>query len=156
MLNRPSSSKIWLLSLLTFGLYFYYWCSHSRADVNRAAKLAIVPTCWYFLVPGLNYYWMWLYAGALQKVSFGRIKATDVFLVYVISTSLVGLPLSISRGINFSSSSAPNSFNPTLHTFLVVAGIAIVVAALINAAGLAFFLNYTQGKINAIPRPAQS
>ncbi len=156
MLNRPSSSKIWLLSFVTFGLYFYYWCSHSRADVNQAAKEQIVPTCWYFLVPGLNYYWMWLYAGALQKVSFGRIKTTDVFLVYILSTGLVGFPVSFLRVFNFTSSSASSSVQPSLQAILITIGVVVLIAALVNAAGLAFFCNFTQGKINALPRAGQA
>ena len=152
MLSRPNNRKIWLLSLLTLGLYFYYWCSHSRADINRAAKRNVVPSCWYFAVPGLNYYWMWLYAEALQQVSYKRIKRTDVFLVYVIATSFVSLPVTVARSINLSTSSTSGSVHLSLQTVLTIAGIVIFIATLINAASLAFFCTYTQGKVNALPR----
>ena len=156
MLNRPSSRRIWTLSLLTLGLYFYYWCSHSRAEINRSAKQNLVPTCWYLIVPGLNYYWMWLYAEALQKVSYRRIKQSDVFLVYVIATSLIWLPSSFGRGFSFNTSHATASVHPTLHTILLIIGIIAAIAVIMNAAGLAFFCNYTQGKINALPRPSRA
>ena len=151
MLNQPSKSKIWLLSLLTLGLYFFYWCSRSRADINSSAKQPLVPSCWYLVVPGLNYFWMWLYAEALQKVSYKRIKASDVFLVYVIGTSLIGLPWTLSRGFSYPSS-ATSTVHPTLHTVLLIIGIVVAVGTLVNAAGLAFFMSYTQGKISALPQ----
>ena len=154
MLNPPSKAKIWLLSLVTLGFYFYYWCVRSQIDVNRSAKQQIVPSCWYLAVPGLNYYWMWLYTEALQKVSYNRIKATDVFLVYVICTSFLGLPLSIGNFFNSSSSSNDSlgAVSPSLQTVLLVVGLLIAFAALANAVGLAFYMNYVQGKISALPR----
>ena len=155
MLSQPSSRKIWSLSLLTLGLYFFYWCSRSRAEINRSAGQVLIPSSWYLVVPGLNYFWMWLYAGALQKVSYDRIKSSDVFLVYLVCASLLTLPFTFGRGFNISSPPATTTVHPSWHTILVIISVIFAISVIINAAGMAFFCNYTQANINALPRLGQ-
>ena len=156
MLSQPSSRKIWFLSLLTLGLYFFYWCSRSRTDINTSAKQVLIPSTWYLAVPGLNYYWIWLYAGALQKVSFNRIKSTDLFLVYVLCMNVLTILVTLGRYFDFGFIHSQSVTQPSLHSILIVISILVATSTLINAAALGFFCNYAQKKINALPGLKQS
>lgn len=143
MRPAPSTTKIYTLSLLTFGLYFLYWCNKSRQAINASAKQALVPPIWYLLLPGLNFLWVWQYGNALETVSFQRIKAIDIFAYYLIAT---GLFIAVPGGFNISSSDIGHGTKT-----LVIIGIVVTVVLLeLLAIGLAFFCDRIQKKINDI------
>jgi hypothetical protein len=143
MQPAPSTAKIYTLSLLTFGWYFLYWCSKSRAAVNAAARQQLVPPTWYLVIPGLNFLWVWQYANALEIVSFQRIKAIDTFSYYLIATGVFFL---IPGSFHVSRSDV----GPTTHTLVIIAIIVAVIAVEFFALGLGFFCDRIQKKINAV------
>lgn len=145
MLTGPNRRKIWSLTLLTFGFYFFYWCAHSRSDVNRSAQAKLVPTTWLLAVPGGNYYWMWKYAEALEFVSFRRIKKADTFLLYML-TSHAWLLLTFGLEPNFNAGWRFN--NLVLAIFIGY----LVACVLLEILGAAFFCATTQRKISIITR----
>lgn len=91
----------------------------------------------------LNYVWVWTYAGALETVSYGRIKATDTFSYFVIATGIFFL---FPGGFQL----APSDIGRNTHELLVVGAIILVVAIEIMALGLAFFCDRIQNKINQV------
>jgi uncharacterized membrane protein len=149
VLNRPSTTKIWLLTIATLGLYYVYWCAQSGKDINTAARAKLVPSAWYLIVPGLNYYWVWQYATALESVSYKRINRSNIFLVYVIGMNFATLPFGIFRYFNFSTSSS----QPSFHTVVTILVIAVCIAAVATVMGAAFFCSYAQNQINQVAKP---
>jgi hypothetical protein len=143
MLSKPSTKKIILYHFLTLGFYFLYWCSRSRTDINRAARQEIIPTTWLLVVPFANYYWMWQYAEALERVTFKRIKGSDTFLIYIIATSFWFI---VSPGYSFSTSST----HLATHALIILISIVLGIFVLVQIAGLAFFCSTIQKKINAV------
>lgn len=143
MLTHPGTLRIFLLHYLTLGFYFFYWCSRSRTAVNRAARQEIVPTTWLLAVPAANYWWMWKYGQALERVSFGRIKGGDTFLFFLLATYAWTLLSGPFRWVvDFSSLKGG-----TLVWALVVTGIVLYLA---EVTGMAFFCAVTQRRINAV------
>jgi len=136
MLNRPSVGKIYLYQFLTLGLYFFYWCWHSRADIHQAARQALIPATWFLAIPGLNFWWMWQYAHALEYVTHKRLKANDTFLLYIIGLD-AWLIVDIFR------------FQSLLHLtngYVVLIGVYI----LVEIGGLSFFCAAVQKRINSL------
>ncbi|MGH7237187.1 MAG: hypothetical protein ACREGF_01485 [Candidatus Saccharimonadales bacterium] len=145
MLNKPSSGKIYLYNFLTLGFYFFYWCSRSRANINHSARQKLIPSTWLLAVPGGNYWWMWQYAGALDYVSYGRLKSSDTFLLYILATHAFVLLSPLYYFL-----SGPSHTTASLHTILLIIIIAIIIVFLISIAGAAFFCAVVQHKINAL------
>ncbi|MDB5185184.1 MAG: hypothetical protein JWN38_992 [Candidatus Saccharibacteria bacterium] len=138
MLEKPSTKKILLLSIITLGLYFFYWASKSGAQVNAAAHQKLVPSAWLLIVPFGGYWWVWYYGLALETVSFRRIRGSDVFLVYLIAT-LVFSPYSSFRVM-------PDVSGHHLWQFILIfLGISLVIYGIIVSA---VFCSVVQSKIN--------
>lgn len=149
MRPAPSTAKIYVLSILTLGLYFFYWCSKSRVLVNQAAKKELVPATWLLAVPGVNYWWMWQYANALEHVSYKRIKAVDTFCYFLIGTGLLFI---FSGGYPDVSS---RDLGRNTHEIIVVLLSGLFLFVVLNSIGLALFCSVIQNKINKTnPNPA--
>ena len=145
MLHGSSVKKIWLLNIVTLGMYYFYWCSQSRRDINKSAGLALIPATWYLALPGLNYYWIWQYSRALERVSFKRINGNDVFLIYIVGANFAAIAFSVFRLFTIDPTATPS-----INTLIIVFGLAIILLALATALGLAFFCAYVQRRVNAL------
>lgn len=148
MLHGSSIKKIWLLNVVTLSLYYFYWCSQSRQDINKSAGQELIPSTWYLAIPGLNYYWVYQYARALEQVSFKRINGNDVFLIYIVGANFVTIAFSVFRPLTFESLSTPS-----LYAMAMLLGLVILLFVVVSALGLAFFCAYVQRRVNAL-RPA--
>jgi len=146
MAPAPSTRKIYLYHYITFGLYFFYWCSRSRTDINHSANQKLIPTTWLLALPGGNYWWMWQYAQALQHVSYRRLKAADTFLIYLIA-SHAWLLLTFGFQPSFSWGNHTGNFSHFLIALLIIYA---VVCFLLEITGAAFFCATMQHKINAL------
>lgn len=140
MLTRPSVKEIFVKHFLTLGFYFLYWCSKSRKDINSSARKQIVPPIWWLLIPGVNLYWMWHYAGALETVSFKRISRSDTFLYFLLALCVWIIP---GQGLNFDTSN-----DTTISTGFIIG--VILTLLLFQITALASFCAIIQKKINAI------
>lgn len=147
MLQKTSAKKIYLYQFLTFGFYYFYWCSRSRRDINASAHKTVVPTTWLLVVPLWNYWWAWQYATALEAVSFARIKRPETFGIYIIATAFLWIAFSAFDFI-------PNGTadHQTLKTIWIELSVIVAAAYVSIVAGLGFFCATMQNKINALPK----
>ena len=138
--------KIFLYHLLTFGLYFFYWCSKSREAVHLSAKQTLIPSPWFLAIPGLNYWWIWQYARALEFVSYGRIKASDNFLIFTLSTFL---PIIIFSQVGaFIPDNAAD--NVSEHTAMIIVLVSLACFVILEVIGLALYCVTVQKKIDKL------
>ncbi len=107
----------------------------------------MIPTTWLLAVPMGNYWWMWKYGVALETVSFKRIKGSDIFLFYLLSTSF---------WLTFISAFDVITPQPKADTTIewgevtpILIGLAIVVF-IVSIIGNAFFCAVAQNKINKL------
>jgi hypothetical protein len=92
MLSSPSIRKIIALQLVTLGVYQYYWFATSKKELNAVVGQSHIPTVWMMIIPGLNFFWIWQYARALELVTLGRLKYSETFLLYVV---LIAIPSTV-------------------------------------------------------------
>ncbi len=78
MENR-SLGKVFLLTLVTLGLYGIYWEVKTKGEMN--ARGATIPTAWLILVPIVNIWWMWKYCEGVEHVTGGKLSTVISFLV---------------------------------------------------------------------------
>jgi hypothetical protein len=150
MLSRPSTQKIFLLNFVTLGLYYFYWCAHSKRDIEASARQSLMPTTWLLAVPLFNYWWAWQYSEALEHVSYKRIKGSDIFLFYLLGTlspTIIGTYVP-----SFSSTNNGPITSHEIFSALAVFGITLWLGWII---GMAMFCAVAQNKINKLsPTPA--
>jgi hypothetical protein len=145
MLNGPSTKQIILKQLATLGLWHFYWCAQSRRDINTAAGKELIPPIWYLAIPGLNYWWAWHYAEALEIVTQKHIKASDTFGMYIIAIDIWILLLPIVSNIV----SIYGDFNHKPSLGLVIGFFVAVLLAML-AIGSGLFCYLMQRKIDTV------
>ncbi|WP_457549927.1 DUF4234 domain-containing protein [Archaeoglobus sp.] len=65
MVKRRNIVKIYVLGIVTLGIYFLYWFWKSKQDINELG--GNVPPAWMLLIPIANIYWLYKYAEAFSK-----------------------------------------------------------------------------------------
>jgi len=147
MLNSPSTKRIILLQIVTFGFYFFRWCSVSRREINQVLGRAKIPTTWLVALPAGNYWWMWQYAEGLEAVTRGRLKRSDTFLYYILATCF-SLVFSNFGNFNFHSSNSSTDLHLSHNAIIgIVVGILVLVYLLVLT-GNTFFICVTQRRID--------
>ncbi|HKE16695.1 MAG TPA: DUF4234 domain-containing protein [Kofleriaceae bacterium] len=78
-----------LLTFITCGLYAIYWfVATKREMVERGAD---IPTAWLLVIPFVNIWWQWKWAGGVEHVTRGRMtQVTSFVLLFVLSLFGVG------------------------------------------------------------------
>lgn len=147
MLSGPSTRRLIAYQLASLGFYYFYWCSVSRREINRVLDRIKIPSTWLLIVPGLNYWWMWLYAEGLESVTRLRLKRSDTFLLYLISTASWGL---LDPGIRLSNDYGSRSFKLTHHTLVVLLIAIAVLIFVVIWAGNTFYACIMQRKIDTV------
>ena len=54
---------MYLLGIITLGIYFIYWYIKAKREINENFGSEI-PTCWLLIIPIANIYWMYKFAEA--------------------------------------------------------------------------------------------
>ena len=59
---------VFLLSILTFGIYGWYWFIKTKDEMNKMGEK--IPTAWIWLIPVVgSFWWLWKYAEGVEHVS---------------------------------------------------------------------------------------
>lgn len=150
MLQDVSTRRICFYQAITLGFYFFYWCFKSRRDILESAGRDIIPSTWLLAVPAANYWWMWRYANALDFVSYGRIKFTDTFLLYVVVINLAFVTPPLFNDLFIYRNDVSN--NAIVAVFLVI----FLVIVIISIASLGFFCVVMQKRISKLHKTNSS
>ena len=59
MLKKRNIVAVYLLSIITLGIYAIYWLVQTKKEMNSLG--AKIPTAWLLIIPIANLYWMWKY-----------------------------------------------------------------------------------------------
>lgn len=143
MLTTKNTRRIYLYQILTLGLYFYSWCTHSGSEINVLSGRKLVPSAWWFALPFGGYWWIWQYANSLDAITTSKIKLADVFLYYIIAVNAWIAVLGLGTG-----TSVINLSNKINIVSLILYLALIFLAAIL---GHAFFCASIQNKINNLP-----
>jgi len=89
MKKRPILT-VFLLTCVTGGIYLYVWLVKTKDEMNSAG--ADIPTAWDLIVPIMNIWWVWKWAGGVEHVTRGRLTQVTAFL-YMFLLSVIGMAL---------------------------------------------------------------
>ena len=105
---------VYLLGIVTLGIYFLYWFIQTKREINRNFG-AHIPTCWLLIIPIANIYWMYKYAEAYSiyviKDDNKVLWALLFILIGIIVPALVQLELNKYVGKSITTGPTPEKSN---------------------------------------------
>lgn len=81
-MTERSPLMVFVLSVVTLGLYEIYWLVKTKDEMNAAG--AEVPTAWLILVPIVSLWWMWKYSEGVDTVTRGQTSAAISLLLLLL------------------------------------------------------------------------
>lgn len=76
-----------VLSIITLGIYSWYWSVKTKGELNRSG-CDHIPTAWIWLIPFAIYYWMWKYSVAAEQYTNRQLSAGLNFVLMALLGSL--------------------------------------------------------------------
>jgi hypothetical protein len=85
VIKRRNILAIYLLTLITFGIYMIYWLVQTKKEMNSLG--AAIPTAWLLIIPIANIYWMYKYCEAFAVY----VKKDNNTILWFILYILIGI-----------------------------------------------------------------
>jgi hypothetical protein len=82
MIKRRDILAIYLLAIITFGIYAIYWLVQTKKEMNSLG--ATIPTAWLLIIPIANLYWMYRYCEAFATYVKKDNNTVLWFILYVL------------------------------------------------------------------------
>ena len=108
-MQHRSPAKVFLLSLVTIGIYGIYWEVKTKGELVRQG--ADIPTSWLIIIPLANLYWIYKYALGVEKVSGGKVSAV-LTLILLLLLSIVGIAILQSEYNKLTADAVPAAGGP--------------------------------------------
>jgi hypothetical protein len=96
MVKCRSILMVYLLSILTFGIYYLYWAVQTKEEMNSLG--ANVPTGWLLIIPIANLYWWYKYCDAFAKFVSKDNNGVLYFIIFIILPIII--PAIVQSGLN--------------------------------------------------------
>ncbi len=97
MVKNRNIFLVYLLSLVTFGIYGIYWVVQTKMEMNDLG--ATIPTAWLIIIPIVNLFWVYKYCEG-----FSHVKNDDKkilwFILWIIPYVGIIMPGIIQHGLN--------------------------------------------------------
>ena len=78
-MTKRSPIAVFFLTFLTLGIYLIVWRVKTKGEMCRLG--ADIPTSWLMIVPIANIYWLWKYAGGVEKITNKSMSQVVAFIV---------------------------------------------------------------------------
>lgn len=82
-MTQKSPVTVWILSIVTFGIYGLLWLRACKHEMN-AKYNAGIPTTFLLIVPIANLFYMWKWAGGAEKANGGKYSQVISFLLFLV------------------------------------------------------------------------
>ena len=82
-MTQKSPVTVWILSIITFGIYGILWLRACKHEMN-AKYNAGIPTTFLLIVPIANLFYMWKWAGGAEKANGGKYSQVIAFLLFFV------------------------------------------------------------------------
>jgi hypothetical protein len=78
-MKQRSPIAVFLLGLITGGLYSWYWIIKTKGEMNKLGEK--IPTAWIWLIPFVSIWWMWKYSEGVEHVTGEKLSAILTFVL---------------------------------------------------------------------------
>ena len=81
-MSKRSPVAVFFLTIFTLGIYGLVWLVKTKGEMCRFG--ADIPTAWVLLIPFVSIWWIWKYAGGVEKVTKSAMSQVVAFIVLFI------------------------------------------------------------------------
>ena len=85
MVKKRNIVMVYILSMITFGIYGIYWTVATKKEMNELG--AEIPTAWLIIIPIANIFWMYKYCEGFSE----KVKKDNNPLLWFVLYILVGI-----------------------------------------------------------------
>ena len=78
-MKQRSPIAVFLLGLITGGLYSWYWIVKTKGEMNKLGEK--IPTAWVWLIPFVSIWWLWKYSEGVEHVTGEKLSAVLTFVL---------------------------------------------------------------------------
>lgn len=89
-MQQRSPFLVFLLSLITFGIYGIVWYVKTKNEMN--ARGAQIPTAWLLIIPIVNIYWLWKYSEGVEVVT-SKDMSNAVAFILLLLLGIIGMAI---------------------------------------------------------------
>ena len=85
-MTKRSPIAVFFLSLFTFGIYIIVWRVKTKGEMNRLGSN--IPTAWLLIIPFVNIWWLWEYAGGVERTTNKAITQVVAFILLLLLSAI--------------------------------------------------------------------
>ena len=85
-MTKRSPIAVFFLSIFTFGIYIIVWRVKTKGEMNRLG--ANIPTAWLMIIPFVNIWWLWEYAGGVELVTKKGMSQVVAFILLLLLSAI--------------------------------------------------------------------
>jgi hypothetical protein len=85
-MNKRSPIGVFFLSIFTLGIYIIIWRVKTKGEMNRLGSN--IPTAWLMIIPFVNIWWLWEYAGGVEKVTNKAMSQVVAFILLFLLSAI--------------------------------------------------------------------
>ncbi|MDA3938413.1 MAG: DUF4234 domain-containing protein [Spirochaetia bacterium] len=85
MVKNRNIAMVYILSIITFGIYGIYWTVVTKNEINGLG--AEIPTAWLIIIPIANIYWMYKYCEGFSE----KVKKDNNPILWFVLYILIGI-----------------------------------------------------------------
>jgi hypothetical protein len=90
-MKHRSPAAVFFLSIITLGIYAWYWCVKTKGEMNRLGNN--IPTAWIWLIPFVgSLWWTWKYSEGVEKVTNNKLSQVLAFVLLAV-LGLIGMAI---------------------------------------------------------------
>lgn len=84
-IKQRSPIAVFLLSIITFGIYGWYWLVKVKGELNRSQNQVQIPTAWVWIIPFVGTLWYeWKFSEATEVVTNGKYSMPIAFILLLV------------------------------------------------------------------------
>ena len=85
-MTKRSPIAVFFLTIITFGIYLIVWRVKTKGEMCRLG--ADIPTSWCMIIPFVNIWWLWKYAGGVELVTKEKISQSVAFILLFLVSAI--------------------------------------------------------------------
>ena len=85
-MTKRSPIAVFFLSIFTLGIYIIIWRVKTKGEMNRLGSN--IPSAWLIIIPFVNIWWLWEYAGGVEKVTNKAMTQVVAFILLVLLSAI--------------------------------------------------------------------
>lgn len=85
-MTKRSPIAVFFLSIFTLGIYIIVWRVKTKGEMNRLGSN--IPSAWLLIIPFVNIWWLWEYAGGVEKVTNKAMSQVVAFILVLLLSAI--------------------------------------------------------------------